>query len=264
MTRTAPAARRDGFRAAHNVDTTPTRKPGAKGSAHQTKKTRPKKCALEHAGKESSEEFTGRMNRIVPAVHFSFTLCYFCFLLFQMALRQPIPRRPLVPPLVPEALEVLLQEPARVEPQAGERAIAEMMDEHILRHRQPIPLLPRPDAQVIVLEKPDAETLVEIAADGRQHVPSYQWVKKRLPYGNWKNTQLRTADGPLKERFFASTRGQLLSPRTSLSRWGNHLLARLVHQGSDPTLPYQALVIRESAMLFLRVRPLGTIGVLGS
>jgi hypothetical protein len=38
---------------------------------------------------------------------------------------------------------------------------------------------------------------------------------------------------------------------------GNHLLARLVHQGSDPTLPYQALVIRESAKLFLGFNPLG-------
>src|SRR5437868_283315 len=26
---------------------------------------------------------------------------------------------------------------------------------------------------------------------------------KRLPYGNWKNAQLRTTDGPLKERFFS-------------------------------------------------------------
>ena len=37
-----------------------------------------------------------------------------------------------------------------------------------------------------------------------------------------------------------------------------HRLAILVHKGSDPTLPYQALVTRESARLFYRVRPLGT------
>jgi hypothetical protein len=30
---------------------------------------------------------------------------------------------------------------------------------------------------------------------------------------------------------------------------GDHRLAILVNQGSDPTVPYQALVIRESAML---------------
>ena len=30
----------------------------------------------------------------------------------------------------------------------------------------------------------------------------------------------------------------------------DHRLAILVNQGSDPTVPYQALVIRESAMLF--------------
>ena len=30
----------------------------------------------------------------------------------------------------------------------------------------------------------------------------------------------------------------------------DHLIAILVNQGSDPTVPYQALVIRESAMLF--------------
>ena len=37
----------------------------------------------------------------------------------------------------------------------------------------------------------------------------------------------------------------------------DHLLAILVHQGSDPTLPYQALVIRESAMLFQGFAPWG-------
>ena len=60
-----------------------------------------------------------------------------------------------------------------------------------------------------------------------------------------------------KNVFFASTRGSCWSKPASLSRWGNHLLARLVHQGSDPTLPYQALVIRESARLFLGFTPWG-------
>lgn len=40
-------------------------------------------------------------------------------------------------------------------------------------------------------------------------------------------------------------------------------LATLVHQGSDPTRPHQALATRESAMLFNRVCPLGTKGVPG-
>ena len=40
-----------------------------------------------------------------------------------------------------------------------------------------------------------------------------------------------------------------------LSRDDDHRLAMLVHQGNDPTLPYQALVIRESATLSLRVCP---------
>src|SRR6266571_7537295 len=37
----------------------------------------------------------------------------------------------------------------------------------------------------------------------------------------------------------------------------DHRLAILVHQGSDPTLPYPALVIRESAMLFQGFAPWG-------
>jgi len=42
-------------------------------------------------------------------------------------------------------------------------------------------------------------------------------------------------------------------------------LAKLVHQGSDPTLPYQALLTRESARLFLGFAPflVITLGVLG-
>jgi len=37
--------------------------------------------------------------------------------------------------------------------------------------------------------------------------------------------------------------------------WCDHLIAILVNQGSDPTVPYQALVIRESAKLFLGFTP---------
>src|SRR5258708_3072601 len=45
------------------------------------------------------------------------------------------------------------------------------------------------------------------------------------------------------------------SSRACLSRGIDHRLAILVNQGSDPTVPYQALVIRESAMLFLGFTP---------
>src|SRR5437016_13657793 len=39
--------------------------------------------------------------------------------------------------------------------------------------------------------------------------------------------------------------------------WFDHRVAILVNQGSDPTVPYQALVIRESAMLFSGFAPWG-------
>jgi hypothetical protein len=39
--------------------------------------------------------------------------------------------------------------------------------------------------------------------------------------------------------------------------WSGHRLAILVHKGSDPTLPYQALVTRESASLFKGFAPWG-------
>src|SRR5260370_16905712 len=45
--------------------------------------------------------------------------------------------------------------------------------------------------------------------------------------------------------------------RAILFRVCDHRLAILVHQGNDPTLPYQALVIRKSAMLFLGFTPWG-------
>jgi len=46
-------------------------------------------------------------------------------------------------------------------------------------------------------------------------------------------------------------------PRACLSRWYDHRFALLVYQGSDPTVPYQALVSRESARLFLGFTPWG-------
>jgi hypothetical protein len=38
----------------------------------------------------------------------------------------------------------------------------------------------------------------------------------------------------------------------------DHRLAILVHKGEDPKLPYQTLVVRQSAKLLQRVFPLGT------
>src|SRR5882724_13032345 len=46
--------------------------------------------------------------------------------------------------------------------------------------------------------------------------------------------------------------------QSHLSRFSRSRLAILVHQGSDPTLPYQTLVTRESARLFQRLCALGT------
>jgi hypothetical protein len=46
-----------------------------------------------------------------------------------------------------------------------------------------------------------------------------------------------------------------------LARWLDHRLALLVHQGSDPTPPFQALVIRESAKPLANGLPLATHGV---
>ncbi len=42
-----------------------------------------------------------------------------------------------------------------------------------------------------------------------------------------------------------------------LFRFYCHLLAKLVHQGYDPKLPYQALVIRKSVMLRVGFAPWG-------
>src|SRR5579871_5814334 len=55
--------------------------------------------------------------------------------------------------------------------------------------------------------------------------------------------------GRCKSGFFAHEQGEPVVSRNHLSRWFDHRLAKLVHQGSDPTLPHQALVIRESARL---------------
>jgi hypothetical protein len=64
--------------------------------------------------------------------------------------------------------------------------------------------------------------------------------------------------GCLKDSFFKTGQGVAVEAHEpSSSRFVDHRLAILVHQGSDPTPPYQALVIRESAMLFSRLYAMG-------
>jgi len=75
--------------------------------------------------------------------------------------------------------------------------------------------------------------------------------KKRVPCSNGMSRELRTVYATVVKRFFWKSRGAPgLASRACLSRWIDHRFAVLVNQGSDPTVPYQALVIRESAMLF--------------
>jgi hypothetical protein len=72
------------------------------------------------------------------------------------------------------------------------------------------------------------------------------------------NRNVRTVYATVPERFYLrveESRMQLHEP-ASLVGIG-HRLAILVNQGSDPTVPYQALVTRESAMLFLGFTPWG-------
>jgi len=50
--------------------------------------------------------------------------------------------------------------------------------------------------------------------------------------------------------FSRTAEGSPQACASHLFRWEDHLLAILVHQGSDPTPPYQTWVIRKSATLF--------------
>jgi hypothetical protein len=60
---------------------------------------------------------------------------------------------------------------------------------------------------------------------------------------------LRTVYATVSYGFIKESRSRLFSATNQPPRWYDHRLAILVYQGSDPTVPYQALVIRESAML---------------
>jgi len=75
--------------------------------------------------------------------------------------------------------------------------------------------------------------------------------------------KLRTVYATVVKRLFWKPSRIAGRARHSLSLRA-HCLAILVHQRKDPTLPYQALVSRESARLFLRVFPLGRLGVLAT
>jgi len=83
--------------------------------------------------------------------------------------------------------------------------------------------------------------------------------EKRVPCTKEMSRYLRTVYATARKRLaIRNRRVPHSSSRACLSRWIDHRFAILVDNGSDPTVPYQALVIRESARLFSRVRPLGT------
>jgi hypothetical protein len=72
-----------------------------------------------------------------------------------------------------------------------------------------------------------------------------------VPCTNWTIRNLRTVYATARQRLKKKSLGvPYQRSRACLSRLVDHRLAILVNQGSDPTVPYQALVIRESAMLF--------------
>ena len=62
---------------------------------------------------------------------------------------------------------------------------------------------------------------------------------------------------PLARACFTNVISTAISDNEPPLSPGGSRLAILVYQGSDPTVPYQALVIRESAMLFLGFTPWG-------
>jgi hypothetical protein len=75
-----------------------------------------------------------------------------------------------------------------------------------------------------------------------------------------KSDEPESTDGvrfPSNNGLLRSLRVPYSFSRACLSRWIDHYFAILVNEGSDPTVPYQALVIRESAMLFLGFTPWG-------
>ena len=79
------------------------------------------------------------------------------------------------------------------------------------------------------------------------------------PCRRWRLHTARTFHEPSRDGFFDHVKVSALErPRTILSRFCDHRIAMLVHQGSDPTSPYPALVIRESAKFYEGFSPIGS------
>src|SRR5438132_5900875 len=68
----------------------------------------------------------------------------------------------------------------RVDPERDKRAAAEVMHEHAQRNEELEPRLPRPHAQVIVIEEPEPIALVE-AADLLQHFAADEQAEASQP-----------------------------------------------------------------------------------
>src|SRR5438105_11192658 len=85
------------------------------------------------------------------------------------------------------------------------------------------------------------------SSDGQRKTAIWEWPKQRRTY----------LPRSVVRRLFRECGDRLADSRAILFRLCDHRLAILVHQGNDPTLPYQALVIRKSAMLFLGFDPWG-------
>src|SRR5438876_894517 len=69
---------------------------------------------------------------------------------------------------------------AAIDAQPGEGAAAEVVDIHAQGHRQLVPRLSCPHAQVVVLEIPQAEALVQ-AAELLEHVAAQQQAEAQQP-----------------------------------------------------------------------------------
>jgi hypothetical protein len=78
-----------------------------------------------------------------------------------------------------------------------------------------------------------------------------------VPCSKEVSQTLRTVYATIQKRLHKRAGECLIQLHEPSSRWYDHLLAILVYQGSYPMVPYQALVIRESAMLFLGFTPWG-------
>ena len=68
--------------------------------------------------------------------------------------RHPSPVRPRQPPLVREPPGVLIQQFPGIDPIAGKRPAAEMVNEQVMGHGQLKPGPPRPFGEVIVIKEP--------------------------------------------------------------------------------------------------------------